>query len=72
MTEILFSFDGTLDKFIGDAVLAFFGDPIDQPDHAQRALACAIKMQEKAAELRERFEREGKPALRIEIGRAHV
>lgn len=67
MTGILFSFDGTLDKFIGDAVLAFFGDPIDQPDHAQRALACAIKMQEKAAELRERFEREGKPALHIGI-----
>lgn len=67
MTEILFNFDGTLDKFIGDAVLAFFGDPVDQPDHAERAVACAVRMQEKAAELRERFRKEGKPELHIGI-----
>jgi len=67
MTKILFRFDGTLDKFIGDAILAFFGDPVQQPDHAARALACAVAMQEGAAELRERFRTEGKPQLHIGV-----
>lgn len=67
MTKILFDFDGTLDKFIGDAILAFFGDPVDQRDHASRALACAVAMQEEAARLRDRFRAEGKPELRIGI-----
>jgi adenylate cyclase len=67
MTETLFAHDGTLDKYIGDAILAFFGDPLDQQDHAARALACAVSMQERAAALRERFFREGKPPLHIGI-----
>lgn len=67
MTEVLFAFDGTLDKFIGDAILAFFGDPLTQPDHPARALACAVAMQERARALRERFSREGKPPLHIGI-----
>jgi adenylate cyclase len=67
MTGILFRFDGTLDKFIGDAILAFFGDPVDQPDHPARALECAVAMQEAAASLRERFRKEGRPELRIGV-----
>ncbi len=67
MTQVLFRFDGTLDKFIGDAILAFFGDPLDQPDQAARAMACAAAMQEEAAALRSRFEGEGKPPLHIGI-----
>ncbi len=67
MTQILFRYDGTLDKFIGDAVLAFFGDPLEQADQSARALACAVAMQEEAAALRARFEAEGKPPLHIGI-----
>ncbi len=67
MTDVLFAHDGTLDKFIGDAILAFFGDPVDQPDHPARALACAVAMQERARALRERFSREGNPPLHIGI-----
>jgi len=67
MMEILFAHDGTYDKFIGDALLAFFGDPVDQPDQTERALACAVAMQERAALLRKRFEAEGKPPLHIGI-----
>ncbi len=67
MTGVLFAHDGTLDKFIGDAILAFFGDPVDQSDHPARALACAVAMQERARVLRERFSREGKPPLHIGI-----
>jgi adenylate cyclase len=67
MTQVLFRYDGTLDKFIGDAVLAFFGDPLEQPDQSARALACAVAMQEEAAALRAKFEAEGKPQLHIGI-----
>jgi adenylate cyclase len=45
-SEAIFSQDGTIDKFIGDAVMAFFGAPIDQPDHAVRAVSAALKVQE--------------------------
>lgn len=67
MTRILFEHDGTLDKFIGDAMLAFFGDPVDLPDHSARAVACAVAMQEESARLREKFRAEGKPELRIGV-----
>lgn len=67
MTRILFQFDGTLDKFIGDAILAFFGDPVEQLDHPARALLCAVSMQEEAARLRDRFRAQGKPELHIGV-----
>ena len=67
MTRILFEHDGTLDKFIGDAMLAFFGDPVDLHDHAERAVACAVAMQEEAAALRARAKAAGNPELHIGI-----
>src|SRR6266487_3348248 len=45
-SEAIFSQDGTIDKFIGDAVMAFFGAPFDQRDHAVRAVSAALKVQE--------------------------
>jgi len=67
VTKIIFRYDGTLDKFIGDAVLAFFGDPLDQENHPALAVECAVAMQEEAARLRERFEAEGKPPLHVGV-----
>jgi class 3 adenylate cyclase len=52
MTDIVFSNGGTLDKYLGDGVLAFFGDPIPFEDHAERAVATAFEMLAEVGNLR--------------------
>jgi len=52
MTDLVFSNGGTLDKYLGDGILAFFGDPIPFEDHAERAVATAFEMLDKVEELR--------------------
>ena len=51
MAEIVVEFGGTIDKFQGDAVMAIFGAPDPLPDHAERALRCAVAMQRRQSEL---------------------
>ncbi|MBN1834915.1 MAG: adenylate/guanylate cyclase domain-containing protein [Spirochaetales bacterium] len=68
MTSIVFRNEGTIDKFIGDGLMAFFGDPIEQPDHAHRAVRTAIEMQQQVRRLREQWEPEGRLAIQIRIG----
>jgi len=68
MVEIVFQHQGTVDKYIGDGLMVFFGDPEPQPDHALRCVRAAIEMQRKTAELREKWLRNGGFPLRIRIG----
>ena len=59
---------GTLDKYIGDAIMAFWGAPVEDPDHARNAVLAALDMQKECAALNARFRTRGWPALRIGIG----
>lgn len=66
-SDAIFSQDGTIDKFIGDAVMAFFGAPIDQPDHAARAITAALKIQDAVTEWNRERTVENKPPIEIRI-----
>ncbi len=68
MTEVLLRHEGTLDKYDGDAIKAFFGAPVYFNDHAKRACFVAIEMQERLGELREKWLKEGRPELFMRIG----
>lgn len=68
MTDIVFDTDGTLDKYIGDAVMAFWGAPLPQENHAERGCRAALLMQEKLEELRPQWEERGLPPIKIGIG----
>lgn len=68
MSEAIFTHKGTIDKFIGDAIMAIFGAPIEQPDHADRACEVALDMMSTLESVnRDQLDR-GHPPLRIGIG----
>ncbi len=68
MTDIVFRWEGTLDKFIGDAIVAFWGAPIAQENHAELALRCSLNMIRRLEELREKWTAEGRDPLQVGIG----
>lgn len=68
MTDIIFKWDGTLDKFVGDEIMAFWGAPLDQPNHAELAIKCALNMSDKLEELQAKWKAEGKYPLDNGIG----
>lgn len=68
MTKIVFRWGGTLDKFIGDALMAFWGAPLAQPDHPLRAVNCAREMLKELKGLQQKWLAEKKPVIDIGIG----
>ncbi|MBE9516369.1 MAG: adenylate/guanylate cyclase domain-containing protein [Proteobacteria bacterium] len=68
MTRIIHKHRGTIDKYMGDAIMAFWGAPVAQPDHADLALAAAVEMVTELQKLREKFRLRGWPELRVGIG----
>lgn len=68
ITGIIFEHNGTIDKYVGDMVMAFWGAPLDDPDHRMHAVQAALKMLDKVEELKPLFRAKGLPEVNIGIG----
>ena len=68
MEPIITKYNGVINKFIGDAVMAIFGEPIQDINHPQNAVKCAYEMHKKVEYLREKWLYEGKPKIEIGVG----
>ena len=68
MADIIFRWDGTLDKFVGDEIMALWGAPLEQPNHAELALRCALHMSAKLSELQEMWQTRGSEVMDVGIG----
>src|SRR5262245_28477233 len=68
MTDIVFAQDGTVAKIVGDALHVLFGAPGEQPDHAARAVACTLALDEYSESFRQRYHRKGIPLGVTRIG----
>jgi adenylate cyclase len=68
MVDIVFAHKGTLDKFVGDMVMALFGAPLDDPNHAEHAVDAALEMIRELDRLNQKWAAEGRTPLDIGIG----
>ncbi len=68
MTDLVFKNRGTLDKYMGDAVMAFFGAPVPYPDHAAWGCRCALEQLQKLFQLQAEYRKQGLPEIDIGIG----
>ncbi len=68
MVELVFQHQGTIDKFVGDMIMALFSTPLHDPDHADHAVQCAVAMQRRLVEMNQDWERRGQPQLHCGVG----
>ncbi len=68
LTRIIHRHRGTIDKYMGDAIMAFWGAPVDDPAHAANAVAAALEMQATLSALQPQFKERGWPPIRIGVG----
>lgn len=68
LSKIIFSHNGTIDKFIGDSIMAFWGAPNEQNDHAQKAVLAAMEMDKAIKKLSGQFIKQGWPGLKAGLG----
>ena len=68
MVELVFAHRGTVDKFVGDMIMALFGAPLEDTEHADNAVLCALAMQRRLKQLNETWRTEGRPELASGIG----
>jgi len=68
MSRVITEERGMIDKFIGDAIMALWGAPVEDPDHPLQAVKCALRMIERTAQLRQQWLTEGLPEIRIGVG----
>jgi len=68
VTEVIFQHNGTIDKYVGDLVMAFWNAPLPDQQHASHAVAAALAMQQRMHHLRQAFAKEGLPQFHIGIG----
>ena len=68
MTQIIFDHGGTLDKYEGDAVMAFWGAPLEDHEHARKAVSAALEMSRFSDSLSLKFQDEGRPAIKTRFG----
>jgi adenylate cyclase len=68
MSDVIFRHEGTIDKYMGDAIMAFWGAPKAQPDHARRACLAALEMCQELERLNAELKAEGLPRLEMGVG----
>jgi len=68
MTEIIHQYRGTIDKYMGDAIMAFWGAPLADPNHAHHSVSASMRMIERLAEIQAQFQKRGWPPIQIGIG----
>ncbi|HEY8259029.1 MAG TPA: adenylate/guanylate cyclase domain-containing protein [Gemmatimonadales bacterium] len=71
MVDVIFDYGGTLDKFMGDAIMALWGAPLAHPGDPDQALRAAVEMQQAVGRLNQRWSAEGRPPIRVGIGINH-
>jgi adenylate cyclase len=68
LTEVIYRYRGTIDKYMGDCIMAFWGAPVKNPEHAGQGVLAALEMQQKLKSLQPEFRAKGWPEVKIGVG----